>query len=156
LDEPPLTAYLRHRGLGPDDTRDVVPEVFARSVTSGGRTVAPSIATPGAARSARRPTCRRWKRPAAPSAPVLASRRSGRRPFPSSLGSRSGRPCRPGPAMHLALRPETPGPGRPQLALDDRVPGLYGRHSRSDSPVGRLPFLSPMDTEPPHGTRHVL
>ena len=79
LYEPLLTAYLQHQGLGPEDTGDVVQEVFARSVTSGGMTGAPSIATPGAARFARRPTChRRWKRPAAPSRPVLASRRSGR------------------------------------------------------------------------------
>ena len=86
LHEPLLTAYLQHRGLGPEDTRDVVQAVFARSVTSGGRTGAPSIATPGAARSARRPTGRgRWKRPAAASGPVLASRRSGRRPLLSGL-----------------------------------------------------------------------
>src|SRR5262245_51004235 len=32
--EPLLTAYLRHQGLGPEDTRDVVQEVFARLVKS--------------------------------------------------------------------------------------------------------------------------
>jgi RNA polymerase sigma-70 factor (ECF subfamily) len=32
LYEPLLTAYLRHRGLGPEDTRDVVQDVFARLV----------------------------------------------------------------------------------------------------------------------------
>src|SRR5262249_50318686 len=108
LDEPPLTAYLRHRGLGPDDTRHVAPEVFGRSVRSGGRTGGPSIATPGAARPAHRPTCRRRReRPAAASGPVPASRRSGRRPFPSSLSRQSGRPGRPGPAT----APRTP-PGK--------------------------------------------
>ena len=34
LYEPLLTAYLRHQGLGPEDTRDVVQEVFARLVKS--------------------------------------------------------------------------------------------------------------------------
>ncbi|HZW30670.1 MAG TPA: sigma-70 family RNA polymerase sigma factor [Isosphaeraceae bacterium] len=34
LYEPMLTAYLRHRGLGPEDTRDVVQDVFARLVKS--------------------------------------------------------------------------------------------------------------------------
>ena len=34
LYEPMLTAYLRHQGLGPEDTRDVVQEVFARLVKS--------------------------------------------------------------------------------------------------------------------------
>ena len=85
-DEPLRTADLQHRRLGPEDTRDVVQEVFARPVTSGGMTGAPSIATPGAARFARWPTRRgRGKRPAAPSNPVLASRRSGRRPLLSGL-----------------------------------------------------------------------
>jgi RNA polymerase sigma factor (sigma-70 family) len=32
LYEPLLTAYLRHQGLGPEDTRDVVQDVFARLV----------------------------------------------------------------------------------------------------------------------------
>ena len=32
LYEPLLTSYLRHRGLGPEDQRDVVQEVFARLV----------------------------------------------------------------------------------------------------------------------------
>jgi RNA polymerase sigma-70 factor (ECF subfamily) len=34
LYEPLLSAYLRHRGLGPEDTRDVVQDVFARLVKS--------------------------------------------------------------------------------------------------------------------------
>src|SRR6516162_7058033 len=34
LYEPMLTAYLRHQGLGPEDTRDVVQDVFARLVKS--------------------------------------------------------------------------------------------------------------------------
>ena len=34
LYEPLLTAYLQHQGLGPEDTRDVVQEVFARLVKS--------------------------------------------------------------------------------------------------------------------------
>ena len=112
LDEPLRTADLQHQGPGPEDTRDVVQEVSARSVTSGGRTGAPSIATPGAARSARRPTGRgRWKWPAAPSSPVLASRRSGRRPFPSSHSRKSSRPCRPGPATAHRTPPGTAGTG---------------------------------------------
>src|SRR5215468_9732768 len=34
LYEPLLTAYLQHQGLGPEDTRDVVQDVFARLVKS--------------------------------------------------------------------------------------------------------------------------
>jgi DNA-directed RNA polymerase specialized sigma24 family protein len=34
LYEPLLTSYLRHRGLGAEDQRDVVQEVFARLVKS--------------------------------------------------------------------------------------------------------------------------
>ena len=112
LDAPPQTADLRHQGRGPGDTRDVVRVVFARSVTFGGMTGAPSLATPGAARFARRPTGRgRRKRPAAPSGPVRASRRSGRRPFPSGLSSKSGRLCRPGPATAHRTPPGTAGTG---------------------------------------------
>ena len=145
LYEPLLTAYLQHQGLGPDDTRDVVQAVSARLVTPGGRTGAPSIATPGAARSARRPTGRgRRERPAAPSGPVLASRRSGRRPFTSGLSRTSGRPCRPGPATaHRTLpgkagiapaaaraRRSRPGPVRP--AQPARLSGLHASLSLPD------------------------
>ena len=145
LDEPPRTADRQHQGLGPGDTRDVAQEVFARSVTSGGLTGAPSIATPGAARFARWPTCRGSReRPAAPSRPVLASRRSGRWPFPSSLSRKSGRRCWPGPATAHRTPPgkagtgpaaararrSSPGPVRP--ARPARLSGLRASLSLPD------------------------